>query len=264
MKSILSIIITCISIAIYSQSNMKTTNSLIEKYTEELNKIREDEELLSEFKFSTDNPNHFERLRLNIALFNDFKETDFWIAKYLFEQESNWRKSKNYYDNGEVDNLYFSAFLVSKYHKPEMVAKFFETKMIDFDTGIGFDGEFLLSNGKKETYKFLSSLDDELKEKIYKYIGNSLETCEYKDEDLENWKDFKYQYFKIYILPIEDEMWFLYLTREKEIMKNKFKSWIDSQKNWSNENIWKYELYSKYLEDEENLKIAKELKIKLK
>ena len=137
-------------------------------------------------------------------------------------------------------------------------------KMIDFDCGIGFDGEFLLSNGKEETYNFLSNSDSELKQKIYKHIGNSIKTCGYKDEDLLNWRNFKYQYFKIYIQPIEDEMWFLYQTREKEIMANNFESWINSQKNWSNENIWKYELYSKYLEDEENLKIAIELKEKMK
>lgn len=242
---------------------MRITDSLIEKYLDELNEVRKDKSLLEEYAFSTENPNHFERLKLNIALFNDFKETDFWIAKYLFEQESNWRKSEDYYDIGEVDNLYFSALLVSKYQKPEMVIKFFETKMIDFDSGIGFDGEFLLSNGKEETYKFLSESEDKKVIDIYKHIGDSIENCGYSDEDLKNWEDFKHKYFRIYIQPIEDEMWFLYQTREKEVMKAKFNSWIDSQK-WSRENLWKYELYSNYLEDEENLKIAIELKEKIK
>lgn len=242
---------------------MKITDSLIEKYIDELNEIRNDKSLLEEFVYSSGDPNHFQRLKLNIALFNDFNQTDFWIAKYLFEQESNWRKSENYYDVGEVDNLYFSALLVSKYKKPEMVIKFFETKMIDFDSGIGFDGEFLLSNGKEETYKFLSETEDKKVKDIYRHIGSSIENCGYSDEDLKNWVDFKHEYFRIYIQPIEDEMWFLYQTREKGEMEVRFNSWVDSQK-WSKENLWKYELYSKYLEDEENLKIAIELKEKMK
>ncbi len=243
---------------------MTIPNLLLEKYIKKLNEIRNDKNLLNNLKFSTNDSNHFERLKLNLALFNDFKKTDYWIAKYLFEQEVNWRKSKKYYENGEVDNLYFSAFLVSRYQQPEMVIKFFEAKMIDFDCIFGFDGEYLLSNGKEKTYKFLSNSEYELKEKIYKYIGNSVENCEYEDEDLKDWKDFKYQYFEIYILPIEDEMWFLYQIREQKLMENNFKSWIDLQIDWTSENIWKYELYSRYLLDDKNLRIAKKLKSKLK
>ena len=93
---------------------MNITDSLIEKYIKKLDEIRKDKKLLIEFEFSKENPKHFERLKLNIALFNDFDENDYWIASYLFEQEFNWRKSENYYDSGEVDNLYFSALLLSK------------------------------------------------------------------------------------------------------------------------------------------------------
>ncbi|WP_222936116.1 hypothetical protein [Neolewinella lacunae] len=252
MKIILSLIIACISITAYSQSNMELTKSLINKYIEELNLIRGDKNLLKEYRFTNDKSNHFERLRINIALFNDFKQTDFWISKYLFEQESIWRKSEIDYDNEDVDNLYFSALLVSKYQKPEMVIKFFETKMIDFDSSIGFDGEFLLSSGKEETFKYLSESGSEIVNKIYKHIGNSIENCGYKDDDLKVWRDFKYQYFKDYILPIEDPMWFLYSMNEKELLKANFQSWIDSNNEWSESKIYRFRTFSEYLDDRES------------
>lgn len=241
---------------------MELTNSLIEKYIEELNVIRDDKNQLDEYRFTTDNPNQFKRLRINIALFNDFKETDFWIAKYLFEQESIWRKSEDYYENGEVDNLYFSALLVSKYRKPEMVIQFFETKMIDFDSGTGFDGEFLLSNGKEETFKYLSESKNEIVDKIYKRIGNSIKNCVYKDDDLKIWRDFKYKYFKNYILPIEDAMRFLYSTNEKELLKANFQNWIDSSGEWNENKIHRFITFSEYLDDHENH--IKSLKMLLK
>lgn len=242
---------------------MEITNSLIGEYIEELNRIREDKSLLEEFKFSINDPNHFGRLKLNIALFNDFNEADFWIAKYLFEQESNWRKSENYYDIGEVDNLYFSAFLVSRYQKPEMVIKFFETKMIDFDSGIGFDGEFLLSNGKEGTFNFLLESNDERVEDIYKHIGNSIENCRYRDEELKSWETFKYQYFRNYIQPIEDEMWFLYSVKEQNALRDNFEIWIDGQTELMGNNLSRYILYSEYLDDSNHLIIGLEKKLEL-
>lgn len=262
MKILLSIIIACISISTYSQSNMESTNSLIKKYIKELDVIRNDKDRLNEYRFTTDKPNQFKRLRINIALFNDFNETDFWIAKYLFEQEALWRKSENYYDNGDVDNLYFSALLVSKYQKPEMVIQFFKTKMIDFDSGIGFDGEFLVSNGKEETFKFLSESKSEIVNEIYKHIGNSIENCGYKDDDLKTWRDFKHQYFKDYILPIEDPMWFLYSMNEKELLQVNFQNWIDSNNEWSENKIYRFRTFSEYLDDRENY--IKSLKMILK
>lgn len=252
MKIILSIILACVSITTYSQSNMQLTKSLINKYIEELNVIRDDKSLLSEYRFTRDKPNHFARLKINIALFNDFRETDFEIAKYLFEQESIWRKSEHYYDNGEVDNLYFSALLVSKYQKPEMVIKFFETKMIDFDSRIGFDGEFLLSNGKEETFKYLSESKNEIVKEIYKHIGNSIENCRYKDDEIKIWSDFKHQYFNNYIQPVEDPMWFLYSMNEKELLKSNFQKWIDSNDEWDENKILRFRTFSEYLDDHEN------------
>lgn len=224
----------------------------IEKYIDELNEVRQDFSLLKNYEFEGGNPNHIERLRLNIALFNDFNITDYSIAKFLFEQESNWRRSQNYYDTGEVDNLYFSALLVSRYQKPEMVINFFETKMIDFDCGIGFDGEFLLSNGKEETFSFLSNSDNEIVNKIYKHIGSTIENCGYKDEELGNWKDFKLEYFKDYILPIKEPMWFLYSVKEKSTLRTNFQKWIDSIEKWDENKIHRLRTFSEYLGDKEN------------
>lgn len=216
------------------------------KYQEQLDEVRQDLSLLDKYKFiNYDNSKHFERLRLNIALYNDLQQSDYEIARFLFNEECKWRKNPNP-QNGEVDNLYFSAFILTRFNNPEIVWQFFDAKNFDFDSGIGFDGEYLLSTGIKETYDFISKSENSLKSKLLDYIGETIEKCNYKQDEINEWIDFKKNYFKCYTYPIRDEIYFLYATDEKELFTQKFPGWILHTSDWNYNNLSLFKTYANY------------------
>jgi len=168
-------------------------------YKNELDQIRANRKLLAKFSFDIENINQAKRLRLCIACFNDFNPSDYDIAYFLFQEESKWRKTANYYDTGDLDVWYFSALVLTLYRKPEIIFPFFEAKMIDFDATIGFDGEYLLSAGIRKTFDYLETSSHPLKDKILKVIGPSYAECNYETGDIEEWEQNKRRYFAEYI-----------------------------------------------------------------
>jgi len=244
---------------------MTNIDTLYNSYLKKLNDVRSNIDLLSSYDFRPNKSNHYERLKLNIALANDFNQDDYHIAKHLFEQESEWRKSQNYFEeeSGEVDNLYFSALVLSRYKQQETIIKFIETKVIDFDSQIGFDSEYLFTNGIKSTYDYASTCPKETKELIYKQIGNDASKSGFTEKDIENWKYFKYEYFDNYMIPVKNEMWFLYSVKEKEILHKVYEKWVEDKKDWTIDDVHKYITYSKYLSEKSHLVLAHEMKIEL-
>jgi len=222
--------------------------TVIEKYKNELDLVRQNPKLLDNYRFDKDamNSKHFERLRLNIAIYNDLKPTDYEIVKCLFAEEKEWRK---YGKSGEVDNLYFCAFILTHFHLPEIVWLFLETKNIDFDSGIGFDGEYLVSAGIKETYQYLKTADNPRKTELGKYIGEGEESCIYSQTDIDEWKEEKKSYFRNYKLPIRDELYFLYSTNERELFLKKLPEWINQERSWTHDELGLYRTYAKYADD---------------
>lgn len=221
---------------------------LTEKYKKQLDLVRQNLNLLENYRFDKDavSSDHFERLRLNIAIYNDFKPSDFEIAKFLFTEESKWRKDAK---DGEVDNLYFSAFILTLFKRPEIVWLFFDTKNIDFDSGIGFDGEYLVAAGIEETYKYLETTDNIHKQDLLNYIGETVDTCNYSQEEIDDWANYKKEYFNCHIYPITDELYFLYSTNEKDLFLTKLPDWINQNRKWSYEELFLFRTYAKYSGD---------------
>jgi len=222
--------------------------TLIEKYKTELDLVRQNSKLLDNYRFDKDaiNSKHFDRLRLNIAIYNDLKQADYEIVKFLFTEEKEWRK---YAKDGEVDNLYFCAYILTLFNSPEIIWLFFEAKNIDFDSGIGFDGEYLVSVGIKETYQYLKTVDNPLKSELLKYIGETEESCNYSQEDIDDWKESKKSYFRSYKFPIQDELYFLYSTNERERFLTRLPEWIKQERVWTYEELGLYRTYAKYTAD---------------
>lgn len=220
-------------------------SNLINKYINELNLIRENPKLLDNYCFDKDalNSKHFERLRLNIAIYNDFKKSDFEIAKFLFMQEKEWRK---YGKDGEVDNLYFSAFVLTLFQLPQIIWLFFEAKDIDFDSRIGFDAEFLFSSGLEKTYLYLESAEHPMKESVLNYIEQNRIFSDYSEVEINEWKNDKTSYFKVYKFPTENELDFLFSTNERELFLAELPNWIVKKKNWTNQDLDLYITYAKY------------------
>jgi hypothetical protein len=221
---------------------------LTEKYKNQLDLVRQNQNLLDNYRFDKNavSSNHFERLRLNIAIYNDFKPSDFEIAKFLFTEESKWRKDAK---DGEVDNLYFLAFILTQFKRPEIVWLFFDTKNIDFDSGIGFDGEYLVSAGIEKTYEYLETTDNIHKQDLLKYIGETVDTCNYSQEEIDDWTNSKKEYFNCYTYPIADELYFLYSTNEKDLFLAKLPEWVNQNRKWSYEELSLFRTYAKYSGD---------------
>ncbi len=221
---------------------------LTEKYKNQLDLVRQNPSLLDNYRFEKDSvsSNHFERLRLNIAIYNDFKPSDFEISKFLFIEENKWRKDAI---DGEVDNLYFSAFILTLFKRAEIVWLLFESKYIDFDSSIGFDGEYLVGAGIKETYEYLKTVENLDKQDLLNYIGETVEKCCYTQEEIENWKLYKKQYFGCYTYPLVDELYFLYATNEKDLFIKKLSEWVNQDREWTFENLSLFRLYAKYSGD---------------
>lgn len=221
---------------------------LAEKYKNQLDLVRQNPDLLNNYRFDKDatSSKHFERLRLNIAIYNDCKQSDFEIAKFLFTEESKWRKDAK---DGEVDNLYFSAFILTLFKRPEIVWLFFDTKNIDFDSGIGFDGEYLVAAGIEKTYKYLETIDNIHKQDLLEYIGKTADTCNYPQEEIDDWINYKKQYFNCYTYPISDELYFLYTTNEKDLFLAQLPEWINQNRKWTYEELSLFRTYAKYSGD---------------
>jgi len=222
--------------------------TVVENYKTELDLVRQNPKLLDNYRFDDDaiDSKHFDRLRLNIAIYNDLKQTDYEIVKYLFAEEKEWRK---YGKDGDVDNLYFCAFILTLFNSPETVWLFLEAKNIDFDSGIGFDGEYLVSAGIKETYQYIETAYNPKKTELLKYIGEAEESCIYSQIDIDDWKEEKTFYFKSYKLPIQDELYFLYSTNERELFLKKLPEWINQERAWTYEELSLYRTYAKYAND---------------
>lgn len=188
-----------------------------EKYIKLLNDIRKDFSLLENYRFNKDveNSNHFEQLCINIAIYNDLEQSDYEIAKFLFLEENKWRRSPK---DGEVDNLYFSAFVLTLFERPESIWLFLNSKNIDFDSYIGFDGEYLIALGVEKTYDYLSKVENPNKNDLLKYIGETRKSCWYSEELIEKWNELKENYFSTYKFPAGDELCFL--INEKKTRSN--------------------------------------------
>jgi len=265
MKTLITIILISLIGNIEAQNTMTNIDTLYNSYLKKLNDVRSNTNLLNIYSFHPNKSNHYERLKLNIALANDFNQDDYHISKYLFEQEFEWRKSQNYFEeeSGEVDNLYFSALVLSRYNQPETIIKFIQTKSIDFDSQIGFDSEYLFTNGITNTYEYALTCGEQTKKLIYKQIGNDADKSGFSEEDIENWKGFKHDYSENYIIPVKNEMWFLYSVKEKEVLQNVYEKWVIDKKEWTIDDVHKYITYSKYLSEKSHLVNAHEMKIEL-
>ncbi|TGL55264.1 hypothetical protein EHQ61_00700 [Leptospira wolffii] len=226
--------------------------SIEERYINKLTEIRKNPKLLDNFRFNGNENdfdiNHIERLRLNIAIYNDRKQSDYSIAKFLFEEEIIWRKSLC---KGDADDLYFSAFIISLFGNPEVIWHFLDIKNIDMDSGIGFDVQYFLFFGVHEVYKYLSGVNNKKEKKqLLKYIGKTKENCKFSQKEIDNWIVSSATYFDHFKFPVKDEMQFYYFTDERDLFISKFQDWVTNKETWtSREEISDFAIYSEYIGD---------------
>jgi hypothetical protein len=208
-----------------------------ENCTKRLYEIRQNNDLISEYSINIDNVdyfnfNHYSRQELLIALLNDRQETDYEVVKYLCREELNLRKSDlsdtleigNRYSY-DVDNFYLAAYILCLFKRIEDIWLFIEAKTFDFDLGIGFDGEYVLSFGVDNVFEQLNNSQNILKDKAFNIFGKNKHECQYHyDEDsIKEWHLSKQQYFSELMFPLKNTIGILRYDRtEQRITKKQF------------------------------------------
>lgn len=117
-----------------------------------LNNIREDKELWSEFKYSSVD-NYSKRYALAIELQYDLLPNDKELIKFLMENEIESRANDPFQGIGEALNLL--SYLLASFRDPKNVWLFEKAKCANFDTFCGYDSEFIFSAGVEATCHYL-------------------------------------------------------------------------------------------------------------
>lgn len=206
-----------------------------ERYINNLNDLRNNLSLLSNYSMDSaenKNRNQINRNRILIALYNDWKPSDYKIVDYLFNEEKKLRQSNLETENYEVDVLYLASYILTKFNKVEDIWKFIDSKTTDFDSSIGFDSKYLLSFGVERVKKFLKE-EENSKSKITDLVNINLLEPNYTQEDIEDWKIYKHNYFAVFEFPIKDEIDFSFQAKEYKNLEKLLPKWIEQKELWT-------------------------------
>lgn len=211
---------------------------LEQTYRDELELLRSNLNLLSEYSIDSavdNNRNQIKRNRILIGLYNDCKPSDYEIADFIFNEETILRKSDLEVDDDyETEILYLSAFILTKFDRIEDIWKFIDVKTIDFDASF-FDTEHLLSFGVDKVFEYLENTEHPNKELVKGTIGENNTDSWFLQEEIDDWKKHKHEYYRVFEFPIKDEIDFLYQAKEYEYLKNLIPKWILQKENWTEE-----------------------------
>jgi hypothetical protein len=112
----------------------------------------------------------------------------------LFRREMAYRRADDSREGeGESDcfeQIYWCGLLLYLVGDPAAVPLLWEGKQIDMDTGIGFDGQFLVGAGVEETIKYLEEHGQKKPAEYLKGLKASKEL-----DDLSEWEKFRVCYF---------------------------------------------------------------------
>lgn len=256
---------------------------LIRDYYQLLQDIRQDFDLIIPYGFDlqvADGNQHL-RLRLLIPLYNDLltkparSDIDFKIAQWLFAQESKWRRSGAYklgQLQGHEDIVYFSAWVLVLFNRPEVVWPFFDLRHFDAQTLSDFDREYLLFYGlsRIQAYIHISRAGSESRRAIDKlahsftqkqllgyvnreqaYLVSQAESEEAFEQHLQRWRSVQFKRFSLYQSPITDDIELLYRVNEKQRFYERLPHWLENNTLPANKLALKLMAYGDYIADSE-------------
>ncbi|PCJ29154.1 MAG: hypothetical protein COA99_19720 [Moraxellaceae bacterium] len=108
--------------------------------------------------------NEKKRYSLLISLQYDFKKSDEELIRYLFEQEIIAREKDDF--QGIGDTLWLGAYLLARFSTPLDISLFYRAKFANFDTGCGFDREFMYIALREKTEEYVFQNDPELYDEV--------------------------------------------------------------------------------------------------
>lgn len=111
---------------------------------------------------------------------------------FILEQEMRSRMQNG---GGEFfENLYWAAFLLSLVAQVEDVRLLWSAKTLDFDTGNGFDAQFLVGAGVSRTLSYLHSLQEEWAAAAWTYLEQCQQVGDFTN--LEQHRQWRQTYFR--------------------------------------------------------------------
>jgi hypothetical protein len=126
----------------------------------------------------------YDRLRHNLS------GADRALLRDLLRKEMTYRKDRA--DDDFYENLHWCAFLLYRIGDVRDAELLLQAKNIDFDTGCGFDVEFLVGAGVDETIRYLRMKSDDDSAAALEYILECKKSGDF--DDLETWFRWRDQY----------------------------------------------------------------------
>jgi hypothetical protein len=108
------------------------------------------------------------------------------LLRTIFRAEMGHRAEVG--DSEYVENLYWCAFLLHLVGDPADVPMMWQAKHLDFDTGCGFDVQFMLGAGAQATLSYLADHG-------HAEIAQALSRAPELGEDIDVWRAFRRSYF---------------------------------------------------------------------
>lgn len=96
-------------------------------------------------------------------------------------------------DSEHFENLYWCAFLLHQLGMVEDVISMWRAKHTNFDTGCGFDVQFLVGAGVDATLRYLSSRQDSEAKDALRYLLRCREAGDF--DELDEWRSERSAYF---------------------------------------------------------------------
>ena len=215
--------------------------NLQEIYQNQLNKLRENPNLLDDLSIKSSKNNNYNQKARNkvlIALYNDIKTSDYDIVNFIFIEEKELRQSNKTIDNYDVEVLYLAAYLLTKFNKTDDIWKFLDSKETDFDSSIGFDTEYLFSFGVDNVLEYLRQSDNPNKERLIELVTEDNSNPIHSQEEINEWKNYKQHYFAVFEFPIKDEVDFAFQAKEYKYLKQLLPDWLLKKNEWTeNQNL---------------------------
>lgn len=122
----------------------------------------------------------------------DLSGADGPLLRDLLRKEMTYRKNRP--DGGFYENLYWCAFLLYRVGDVRDVELLWQAKNVDFDTGCGFDVQFLAGAGLDETVRYLQMKPDMDSAAALEFVLKCKESGDF--DDLETWFRWREQCFE--------------------------------------------------------------------
>ncbi len=224
---------------------------MIEKYIDILRQLRNNEIDISDFHYKASinseghsyDENQRKRFQLLIALKYDRTKNDQPLLQDLLRQEIEMHRKAPF--QGLFPSIQLNSFLLSTFRNPENIWLFLDAKRANFDTHCGYDSEYLISSGIKQTFDLVDKSNNESKKDFYEYIGKSIDSIEITENDLKTWLTNKSSEYndKPELENIEDEIQLAIDLDEKDILKKKIREWTESLKTWNDQTLYQLSYY---------------------